>query len=120
MSSRGSSQLEDCSQSGSHEFDGIPPAPRGQSQGQVCFEIDASGVLNIGARDRGIGKEEKFTVTPHAGRLNQKQIEHTIQVTECRIVLTGQEAKPQDLLANQAVRREPHTLQRADGAARAA
>jgi molecular chaperone DnaK len=42
---------------------GIPPAPRGVPQIEVTFDIDASGILNVTARDRGTGKEQKMTIT---------------------------------------------------------
>jgi molecular chaperone DnaK len=42
---------------------GIPPAPRGVPQIEVTFDIDASGILNVSARDMGTGKEQKMTIT---------------------------------------------------------
>jgi molecular chaperone DnaK len=42
---------------------GIPPAPRGVPQVEVTFDIDASGILNVSARDLGTGKEQKMTIT---------------------------------------------------------
>jgi molecular chaperone DnaK len=42
---------------------GIPPAPRGVPQVEVTFDIDASGILNVSAKDRGTGKEQKMTIT---------------------------------------------------------
>lgn len=42
---------------------GIPPAPRGVPQIEVTFDIDASGILNVSAKDRGTGKEQKMTIT---------------------------------------------------------
>ena len=42
---------------------GIPPAPRGVPQIDVTFDIDASGILNVSAKDRGTGKEQKMTIT---------------------------------------------------------
>ncbi|ACL16927.1 molecular chaperone DnaK [Methanosphaerula palustris] len=42
---------------------GIPPAPRGVPQVDVTFDIDASGILNVSAKDRGTGKEQKMTIT---------------------------------------------------------
>jgi molecular chaperone DnaK len=42
---------------------GIPPAPRGVPQIEVAFDIDASGILNVSAKDLGTGKEQKMTIT---------------------------------------------------------
>src|SRR5690606_26300335 len=44
-------------------LDGIPPAPRGIPQIEVTFDIDANGILNVSARDRGTGREQKITIT---------------------------------------------------------
>merc|ERR1711885_37294 len=46
---------------GKFELGGIPPAPRGQPQIEVTFEIDSNGILNVGAEDKGTGKSEKIT-----------------------------------------------------------
>merc|ERR1712070_246299 len=48
---------------GKFELGGIPPAPRGVPQIEVSFEIDANGILNVGAEDKGTGKSEKITIT---------------------------------------------------------
>merc|ERR1712167_315666 len=45
---------------GKFELGGIPPAPRGQPQIEVTFEIDSNGILNVGAEDKGTGKSEKM------------------------------------------------------------
>ena len=42
---------------------GVPPAPRGVPQIEVSFDIDASGILNVSAKDLGTGKEQKMTIT---------------------------------------------------------
>ncbi len=44
-------------------LDGIPPAPRGVPQIEVAFDIDANGILNVSAKDKGTGKEQKITIT---------------------------------------------------------
>ena len=44
---------------GKFHLDGIPPAPRGMPQIEVTFDIDANGILNVGAKDKGTGKEQK-------------------------------------------------------------
>lgn len=48
-------------------LDGILPAPRGVPQVEVTFEIDANGILNVSARDKGTGKEQKITITASSG-----------------------------------------------------
>merc|ERR1719514_31622 len=54
---------KDCHLLGKFELGGIPPAPRGVPQIEVSFEIDANGILNVGAEDKGTGKNEKITIT---------------------------------------------------------
>merc|ERR1712241_1500691 len=61
---------------------GIPPAPRGQPQIEVTFEIDSNGILNVGAEDKGTGNAEKITITNDAGRLTAEQIEKMIKEAE--------------------------------------
>ena len=48
-------------------LDGILPAPRGMPQIEVTFDIDANGILNVSARDKGTGKEQKITITASSG-----------------------------------------------------
>jgi molecular chaperone DnaK len=48
-------------------LDGILPAPRGVPQIEVTFDIDANGILNVKARDKGTGKEQKITITASSG-----------------------------------------------------
>merc|ERR1712188_296088 len=67
---------------GKFELRGIPPAPRGQPQIEVTFEIDSNGILNVGAEDKGTGKSEKITITNDKGRLTEKQIEKMIKEAE--------------------------------------
>merc|ERR1711975_96911 len=66
---------KDCHLLGKFELGGIPPAPRGVPQIEVSFEIDANGILNVGAEDKGTGKNEKITITNDKGRLTEEQIE---------------------------------------------
>merc|ERR1719451_258780 len=67
---------------GKFELTGIPPAPRGQPQIEVTFEIDSNGILNVGAEDKGTGKAEKITITNDKGRLTEEQIEKMIKEAE--------------------------------------
>ncbi|MFA6322645.1 MAG: molecular chaperone DnaK [Candidatus Buchananbacteria bacterium] len=55
-------------------LDGIPPAPRGLPQIEVTFDIDANGILNVSAKDKGTGKEQKITITASSG-LSKEEIE---------------------------------------------
>jgi heat shock protein 5 len=48
---------------GQFDLNGIPPAPRGTPQIEVTFEVDANGILNVAAEDKGTGKKEKITIT---------------------------------------------------------
>merc|ERR1712161_146148 len=67
---------------GKFELGGIPPAPRGQPQIEVTFEIDSNGILNVGAEDKATGKGEKITITNDKGRLTEEQIEKMIKEAE--------------------------------------
>jgi len=55
-------------------LDGIPPAPRGVPQVEVTFDIDANGILNVNAKDKGTGKEQKITITASSG-LSKDEVE---------------------------------------------
>jgi heat shock protein 5 len=67
---------------GQFELSGIPPAPRGQPQIEVTFEIDSNGILNVGAHDKGTGKKEAITITNDKGRLTQEEIDRMISDAE--------------------------------------
>merc|ERR1712091_791711 len=67
---------------GKFELGGIPPAPRGQPQIEVTFEIDSNGILNVGAEDKATGKAEKITINNDKGRLTEEQIEKMIKEAE--------------------------------------
>jgi molecular chaperone DnaK len=56
-------------------LDGILPAPRGLPQIEVTFDIDANGILNVSARDKGTGKEQKITITASSG-LSKEEVEN--------------------------------------------
>ncbi len=55
-------------------LDGIPPAPRGVPQIEVTFDIDANGILNVSARDKASGKEQKITIK-NATNLSEEEVE---------------------------------------------
>jgi heat shock protein 5 len=67
---------------GKFELGGIPPAPRGQPQIEVTFEIDSNGILNVSAEDKGTGKSEKITITNDKGRLTEEEIDRMIKEAE--------------------------------------
>jgi molecular chaperone DnaK len=59
---------------GRFHLDGIPPAPRGIPQIEVTFDIDANGILHVGAKDRGTNKEQSIRITSSSG-LNKDEVE---------------------------------------------
>lgn len=63
---------------GKFDLTGIPPAPRGVPQIEVTFEIDANGILQVQAQDKGTGKQEKIVITNDKGRLSKEEIERKI------------------------------------------
>jgi len=67
---------------GKFSLDGIPPMPRGQPQIDVCFDIDANGILNVSATEKSTGKENKITITNDKGRLSQDEIERMVSEAE--------------------------------------
>jgi molecular chaperone DnaK len=66
---------------GSFILDGIPPAPRGVPQIEVTFDIDANGIVNVSARDKGTGREQKVTIMPSSG-LSKDQIDRMVRDAE--------------------------------------
>jgi L1 cell adhesion molecule like protein len=67
---------------GKFNLDGIPPMPRGQPQIDVCFDIDANGILNVSALEKSTGKANKITITNDKGRLSQEEIERMVAEAE--------------------------------------
>merc|ERR1712110_559528 len=63
---------------GKFDMTGIPPAPRGVPQLEVTFEMDANGILQVGAEDKGTGNSESITITNDKGRLSQEEIERMV------------------------------------------
>jgi len=60
---------------------GLPPAPRGVPQIEVTFDIDANGIVNVSAKDRGTGKEQKITITASSG-LAKDEVERMMKEAE--------------------------------------
>jgi L1 cell adhesion molecule like protein len=67
---------------GKFDLSGLPPAPRGVPQIEVTFEIDANGILNVGANEKSSGKSETITITNEKGRLSKEEIEKMMQEAE--------------------------------------
>ncbi|OGE64134.1 molecular chaperone DnaK [Candidatus Daviesbacteria bacterium RIFCSPLOWO2_02_FULL_36_8] len=66
---------------GKFVLDGIPPAPRGVPQVEVTFDIDANGILNVSAKDKATGKEQKITITGSTG-LDKEEVEKMTKEAE--------------------------------------
>ena len=66
---------------GEFNLEGIAPARRGQPQIEVTFDIDANGIMNISAKDKGTGKENKITIKSDSG-LSKEEIERMVQEAE--------------------------------------
>jgi len=67
---------------GKFDLNNIPPAPRGVPQIEVTFEIDANGILQVSAEDKGTGNKEKITITNDQNRLTPEDIERMIRDAE--------------------------------------
>merc|ERR1712106_845676 len=76
------SMTKDCHNLGKFELTGIAPAPRGVPQIEVTFEVDANGILQVAAEDKGTGKAEKITITAEKGRLSDEEIERMVKEAE--------------------------------------
>ncbi|MDB5753242.1 MAG: dnaK, partial [Ramlibacter sp.] len=66
---------------GEFNLEGIPPSPRGLPQIEVSFDIDANGILHVGAKDKGTGKENKITIKANSG-LSEAEIEKMVKDAE--------------------------------------
>lgn len=66
---------------GTFRLDGIPPAPRGVPQIEVVFDIDANGILNVTAKDKGTGKEQSISITG-ASTLDKNDVERMVRDAE--------------------------------------
>ena len=76
------SRTKDNNLLGKFELQGIPPAPRGVPQINVCFDVDANGILNVSAEDKSTGQKNKITITNDKGRLSKEDIERMVQEAE--------------------------------------
>ncbi len=66
---------------GEFNLEGIPPAARGTPQIEVTFDIDANGILHVGAKDKATGKENKITIKANSG-LNEDEIQKMVKDAE--------------------------------------
>lgn len=67
---------------GKFDLTGIPPAPRGTPQIEVTFEVDANGILQVSAVEKGTGKSEKIVITNDKGRLSKDDIDRMVREAE--------------------------------------
>ncbi|KAL7624321.1 Hsp70 chaperone [Parahypoxylon ruwenzoriense] len=67
---------------GKFELTGIPPAPRGVPQIEVTFDLDANGIMNVSAIEKGTGKSNKIVITNDKGRLSKEDIERMLSEAE--------------------------------------
>ncbi|GAB7340773.1 hypothetical protein MBLNU457_7146t1 [Dothideomycetes sp. NU457] len=67
---------------GKFELTGIPPAPRGVPQIEVTFDLDANGIMNVSALEKGTGKTNKIVITNDKGRLSKEEIERMLSEAE--------------------------------------
>ncbi|MEY4416525.1 MAG: molecular chaperone DnaK, partial [Pseudomonadota bacterium] len=79
---------------GEFNLEGIPPAPRGIPQIEVSFDIDANGILHVGAKDKGTGKENKITIKANSG-LSEAEIEKMVKDAEAN---AAEDAKKLELV----------------------
>jgi molecular chaperone DnaK len=66
---------------GRFHLDGIPPAPRGMPQIEVTFDLDANGILNVKAQDKGTGREQSVTITA-SSTLNKDEVDRMVKEAE--------------------------------------
>ena len=76
------SMTKDNHKLGQFDLSGIAPAPRGVPQIEVTFEIDANGILQVSAEDKGTGKSESITITAEKGRLSEEEIQRMVEDAE--------------------------------------
>jgi len=86
---------KDNNELGNFKLEGIPPAPRGTPQIEVAFDLDANGIMNIEACDKGSGKKQNITIKNDKGRLSAEDID--------RMVEEGEQYKEEDELHKQKI-----------------
>ena len=64
---------------GKFELSGIPPAPRGQPQIEVTFDVDENSILHVSAVEKGSGSTQDITITNDKGRLSEEEIERMVR-----------------------------------------
>lgn len=72
----------DCNLLGNFDLQGIPPAPRGVPQIEVTFDVDANGIMNVTALEKGTGKSSNITITNDSGRLSKEEIDRMVNDAE--------------------------------------
>ena len=73
---------KDCNLLGNFLLDGIPPAPRGVPQVEVSFDLDANGIMNVSAIEKGTGKSKDITIKNDDNRLSQDDIDRMVKEAE--------------------------------------
>jgi heat shock protein 1/8 len=73
---------KDNNELGNFKMEGIPPAPRGTPQIEVAFDLDANGIMNIEACDKGTGKKQNITIKNDKGRLSSEDIDRMVEEAE--------------------------------------
>jgi len=73
---------KDNAQLGQFDLSGIPPAPRGVPQINITLDLDANGILNVTAEEKGTGKSEKLTITNDQNKFTKDQIEEMVRNAE--------------------------------------
>ncbi len=81
---------------GNFQLSGIPPAPRGVPQVEVIFDIDANGILNVTAKDKGTGKEQTITISG-ASTLDDNEVERMVKDAEANSAIDKERREHIDL-----------------------